>query len=719
MPCARCGIAAAVVVAVAVVLGAQCCSAILAKRDSWQMEADCLCQMKLMGVTGWGNVSVNPCTFSTACDMPLKGVTCWSDYHLMKLELSYEPMVGSLPSCVSAFGNITEMVFFACGITGPLPDSLGNLTTLQLLRISNSALSGTIPTTLSQLVNLRTLALNDNWIGGTLDTLAPLPFLQRISLCHNAITGTMPDFHFIGSLIDLDLQSNKIHGSIPTSFGNAQSLWFLDLRENNFTGTIPSSLFRLPANEILLSTNSFSGPFPNVTVVNTGLRTLVIDYNGLTSLPESISNLSNLVTLSIFQNEIRGTIPASLSSMSSLTYINLGENSFSGSLPALSSLTQINSLYLGGNHFDSQIPTTFCLLQMLQNLDVSVNNITGGIPACFSSLSSLTALYLNDNSLQGTIPLEIGNMSKLQILHLQQNDISGTIPETFGNLSSLRDLSLRNTDIGGTIPSSLSALGYLQTLNLEATYVYGETSKLSTIPYCTLTDACVDCATVPTNCICNRIDPKPAAVCSCVSAGSCYIDTVCYGPGIPPPSRDCARGCFPGTSALIWSDVCSSVKQPDEPRVTFGLQLVFSECISTLPSTFGSQFSQDIASALGTSSDYVYVNSISLRMDSSCTGEKRETGTSAITVIMTDVSVNFTIICVDFTTDEVILIMEDIVIDENSDLYQGNVTQHTDPDSCIVVDVVVLSGSNSNSAPKAASTLPILLLFVLALCIIV
>ncbi|KAH3764407.1 hypothetical protein Pelo_3728 [Pelomyxa schiedti] len=90
------------------------------------------------------------------------------------------------------------------------------------------------------------------------------------------------------------------------------------------------------------------------------------------------------------------------------------------------------------------------------------------------------------------------------------------------------------------------------------------------------TDSCVDCGAAPPNCGCEDPVSKPPTLCSCVSAGSCYIDSVCYGPGIPPPSRDCTRGCFPSSDALLWSDICDSV-EPEEPKVTFGLQLAYSE----------------------------------------------------------------------------------------------------------------------------------------------
>ncbi|KAH3714125.1 hypothetical protein Pelo_19367 [Pelomyxa schiedti] len=67
------------------------------------------------------------------------------------------------------------------------------------------------------------------------------------------------------------------------------------------------------------------------------------------------------------------------------------------------------------------------------------------------------------------------------------------------------------------------------------------------------------------------------------------------------------------SDALLWSDICDSVVPDEQLKVVFGLQLVYPECKTTLPSTFGAQFSQDIAVALAISSDSVYVNSITLR----------------------------------------------------------------------------------------------------------
>jgi hypothetical protein len=63
----------------------------------------------------------------------------------------------------------------------------------------------------------------------------------------SGLTGEIPDLSALGSLRYLDLGSNKITGSIPSTLGSLANLHWLFLGENGLTGSIPDTLADLTA----------------------------------------------------------------------------------------------------------------------------------------------------------------------------------------------------------------------------------------------------------------------------------------------------------------------------------------------------------------------------------------------------------------------------------------------------------------------------------------
>ena len=126
----------------------------------------------------------------------------------------------------------------------------------------------------------------------------------------------------------------------------------------------------------------------------------------LTTLPESIGDLSSLKLLDLSYNQLT-TLPESIGNLSSLRW-----------------------LYLE----DSQLTT---------------------LPESIGNLSSLYWLRLSSNQLT-TLPESIGNLSNLGSLELQNNQLT-SIPESIGDLSSLEGLYLFNNQLT-ILPESICNL---------------------------------------------------------------------------------------------------------------------------------------------------------------------------------------------------------------------------------------------------------------------
>ena len=219
-----------------------------------------------------------------------------------------------------------------------------------------------------------------------------------------------------GRVVELNLDSNNLTGSLTSALGNLSELQVLNLYDNKLTGNIPSSF----------------------------------------------GNLSNLRVLRLTQNNLTGSIPSSLGNLSKLQRLHLTNNQLTGSIPpSLSNLSNLGELTLNNNRLTDSIPSCLGNFSKLYKLLLSNNQLTGSIPSSLGNLSYLWVLNLSNNQLTGSIPSSLGNLVKLQKLYLTNNQLTGPIPSSFVNLfkpSLLIVLDLGYNQLSGKIPSSFESL---------------------------------------------------------------------------------------------------------------------------------------------------------------------------------------------------------------------------------------------------------------------
>ncbi|KAL3500679.1 hypothetical protein ACH5RR_039772 [Cinchona calisaya] len=257
--------------------------------------------------------------------------------YLTTLLISGNPLNGFIPASV---GNLsTSLKYFYAGasnIKGPIPNEIGNLSSLIAISLEDNQLTGVIPRTIQDLENLQLLSLVRNKLRGSLDNFCSMHSLADLYLDQNQISGLIPDcFGNMTSLRSLYLYSNLVSSTIPRSLWKLRDLLVLDLASNSLVGSLPLEIGNLKAAiSIDVSMNQISGDIPAI-----------------------IGDLQNLQNLSLAQNRLQGLIPESFGNMFSLTSLDLSNNSLSGLIPkSLEKLQYLNALNVSFNHLKGEIP---------------------------------------------------------------------------------------------------------------------------------------------------------------------------------------------------------------------------------------------------------------------------------------------------------------------------------------------------------------------------
>ncbi|CAM0878640.1 unnamed protein product [Alopecurus aequalis] len=405
---------------------------------------------------------------------------------LQLLELSFNNLTGTIPASLANITTLKEIYFYSNHFKGNIPNEFADLSSLQYLYVSTNQLIGTFP---QAVLNLSTL------IG--------------LDLGFNGLSGEVPPKLFVSlpNLQILELTNNFFLGHIPGSFPNASSLYFFDLSHNNFTGSVPTTIgkltklseLNLEINQLQahskedweffdslvnctelqvfsMSFNHLSGHVPSSTGnISNQLQSIYLGKNQLSGdLPSGIANLHNLIILSLADNRFTGVVPEWIGTLKKLQEIGLDRNFFTGFIPSsLSNLSQLGQLSLFSNQFIGPIPPSFGNFPMLQYFDISNNNLHGRIPVEIFRIPTIFEINLSFNILAGQLPTGIGNSKQLVTLVLSSNKLSGDIPNTLGDCESLEDIELDSNIFSGSIPASLGHITSLSVLNFSTNNLTG------------------------------------------------------------------------------------------------------------------------------------------------------------------------------------------------------------------------------------------------------
>ncbi len=485
------------------------------------------------------------------------------------LILRENQLSGEIPTEIGNLITLRSLNLRNNQLSGNIPVSIGNLTNLQTIYLGTNQLSGTIPIGIGNLTSLGVLSLDNNQLSGTIPTgIKNISSLESFNISTNSFVfeNFEDDFSALNSIaafeyipqytIDDEENIELIPGSTitltvsETQSPNNQYQWVKNLTDNiagetnntlilsNLSGAdvgtytcsitnpnVPgltiykalTSIIEVPQAEkdalialynatdgpnwtntwdlnssvdswygvrlnnsgnvesLSLSNNNLKGTIPPQIGNLTSLKTLYINSNELPGIiPQEFYNLTNLETIGLSNNQLEGEIGSNIINLNKLIDVDLSSNILTGQIPTgIYDLTNLERINLGNNQLEGLISVEIGNLPKLNYLNFSRNNLSGSIPTEIGNLTNLQFLYLYDNQLSGTIPVEIGNLTELISLSFFDNQLFGTIPTELGNLTSLQVLYLSENQLTGSIPSEIGNLTKLVALGIHDNQLEG------------------------------------------------------------------------------------------------------------------------------------------------------------------------------------------------------------------------------------------------------
>lgn len=406
------------------------------------------------------------------------------------------------------------------------PESIGNLRALEKFVITNNRLTGALPESFKNLTSLRELDVKYNAISG-IDVISELPKLEILTADHNAISQFVGSFERLRSLKlnqnpitrfdivspvptlkNLNLSSAQL-ASIDESFNNMLNLERLVLDKNYFV-SLPPQIGNLRRLEHFSIARNSVGELPPEIGCLTELRVLDVRGNNIRKLPMELWWANKLETLNASSNVLE-TFPKPASRPpqppSEPSSQQSGLNGKPGPMGSLSESMSSEETLPDGSRRPSQASSTLLSVgpspvptgpdrkssvvsvygkggrkTSVVSRATNQSSTTGMMTPTTasrkdSSLSarltntfagSLRNIYLADNQLDDDVFDQITLLGELRVLNLSYNDISDMPQRSIKNWPQLVELYLSGNELTTLPADDLEEYSLLQVLHINS-----------------------------------------------------------------------------------------------------------------------------------------------------------------------------------------------------------------------------------------------------------
>jgi leucine-rich repeat protein SHOC2 len=193
----------------------------------------------------------------------------------------------------------------------------------------------------------------------------------------------------------------------------------------------------------------------------TNLTELLLHRNQLKYIPDSIGNLTKLTKLGFYDNQLR-TIPESIGNLTNLSYLDVEHNQLEGLPESIGNLTEIKLLCIKYNQL-KRLPNSIGCLTNLTELNLSTNKLNV-LPDSIGQLINLKEIDVSNNQLM-SIPESIEKLIKLKKIAIGRNQLI-RLPQSLGRLTNLAELELQGNQLT-ILPEFIGHLKSLISINLN------------------------------------------------------------------------------------------------------------------------------------------------------------------------------------------------------------------------------------------------------------
>jgi Leucine-rich repeat (LRR) protein len=381
----------------------------------------------------------------------------------MQLDEQSEFIVLYLPDCINL-----HQLYLSNNNFQEIPYEISELNQLEILNLSYNNIQ-TIFIEIEYLKNLKVLSLANNNISEIPAELANLTQLTQIDLTGNPLTKaaiSQLETYFptailmFDALKETDISQEKIIEEAPVValieeevlVKKVRKLLHKELKDPKYIYALSS----LMSKKLLDLPLSVFQEFPN-------LKSLFLNSNLFTQIPEAVYHLPTLTTLGLSFNQI-SSLPNKITTLQNLKELDLSGNPIQSFSPALLQLTNLRKIGLG-NLGLTIFPAFLLKMQELESINLSGNHILR-IPEDVQNLNNLKELNLSFSGIN-TIPDEIFTLKNLRTLEWTGNNLEHISP----SITKLEKLEKLAIGFNPNLESSTTILSGLP--NLRELYISG------------------------------------------------------------------------------------------------------------------------------------------------------------------------------------------------------------------------------------------------------